>query len=787
MVTVMASSAQTPTGSWTTFTEFALVEKIVDTPARVYFTSSGQLFHYDKKADETFAYTPAGLLNGACVSQLYYDRTSGSLAVVYDDASIDLLDTDGNVTFLPDIRDAQLSLVPAVNDVAFTGNVMTVATNFGVVQYDVDRREVITAGNYGIDVNTVATTPTQVWMGCNYNELRLATMGDRLTNISALPVALYFTNDKVKMIDDQHAIVTEPYIPLYILKLGDKDGGTSVVKEMAATGLREPQQLAGGGVLCRDNTRLLHVGTNLTITARNIPTALRDAVFTASSGLDSVWVGNGDGISLYDFTTTTPRLVTGPIQPMDAIAMQAIGRFDHAADGTIYVAPYGQGNFHSTFALWSKKPFPIYALSPDGSFEDVSPTEYTTDNKNMIYTPGKLHGFYGGHEVKAWPGHPGHYAVGNRWDGVYIFDHDGKEVAHYHTNNSTLKSILNGYCTPGMGVDFDSRGNLWVGQEVNTVGDPVLHCLTAAKVGTGTTAADWQSLPSQTTHSMQEAQVLASRRHNVVYYKSALWDGPLVVDKTRGTDTLDDDELLYVTTFIDQDGKTCSFNIIGHMHEDPRGRLWLGTNNGVYIIADPSAIEGSTARVTHIKVPRNDGTNFADYLMDGQHVLWIATDAVGNHWLASNDSGLYYVSADGDKILDHFTTDNSPLPTNTVCAVTCGRDNKVYVGTRYGLQCYNSTTTAGAPDYDGLHAFPNPVRPEYQGWVTVKGLMENSLVKITDAGGRLVSQGTSNGGMYMWDVCDMQGRRVPTGVYYVMASTSGDGSGAGVTKILVVN
>ena len=67
--------------------------------------------------------------------------------------------------------------------------------------------------------------------------------------------------------------------------------------------------------------------------------------------------------------------------------------------------------------------------------------------------------------------------------------------------------------------------------------------------------------------------------------------------------------------------------------------------------------------------------------------------------------------------------------------------------------------------------------------------MDSSLVKIVDAGMRLVYQTASQGGMAIWDGCNMNGARVKSGVYYVLASTSGDSSSEGdvVTKILVIN
>ena len=129
------------------------------------------------------------------------------------------------------------------------------------------------------------------------------------------------------------------------------------------------------------------------------------------------------------------------------------------------------------------------------------------------------------------------------------------------------------------------------------------------------------------------------------------------------------------------------------------------------------------------------------------------------------------------------------MPTNRVTAVVCDpHSNIVYFGTTDGLLSYKSDSAPAREDYSEVYAYPNPVRPDYTGWITIAGLMDNSLVKITDSAGNVIYQGTSEGGMLSWDGCNSAGERVRTGVYYVYASTGGNGqsSSGAVTKIMVV-
>ena len=64
--------------------------------------------------------------------------------------------------------------------------------------------------------------------------------------------------------------------------------------------------------------------------------------------------------------------------------------------------------------------------------------------------------------------------------------------------------------------------------------------------------------------------------------------------------------------------------------------------------------------------------------------------------------------------------------------------------------------------------YPNPVKPDFDGFVTVTGLTERSTVKIIANSGRLIHQGISNGGSYSWNLTDMNGNPVPSGVYHAI-------------------
>ena len=83
----------------------------------------------------------------------------------------------------------------------------------------------------------------------------------------------------------------------------------------------------------------------------------------------------------------------------------------------------------------------------------------------------------------------------------------------------------------------------------------------------------------------------------------------------------------------------------------------------------------------------------------------------------------------------------------------------------------------------GAYAYPNPVRPDYGGMISITGLMDNTVVNIVDASGNLVCKTKSHGGTAVWDGKLPDGRRATAGVYTALCNAKG---GHTVVKILVI-
>ena len=241
--------------------------------------------------------------------------------------------------------------------------------------------------------------------------------------------------------------------------------------------------------------------------------------------------------------------------------------------------------------------------------------------------------------------------------------------------------------------------------------------------------------------------------------------------------------------FYNQDGANIgSITTLPAITEDKEGNIWIGTNIGPIVI-EKEDIFKDDYKFTQVKVPRNDGTNLADYLLAGIGIRDIVVDGANRKWFATDGNGVYLISDDNIEEIHHFTFDNSMLLSNTVESIAVNNSTgEVFMGTDKGLCSYMSDATMPSDDMtdDNVYAYPNPVTPDHTGLITVVGLSMNADVKITTANGAIVAQGRSNGGMFTWNGRDKDGRRVASGVYMVHTAKA-DGSKGTVCKIAIVN
>jgi len=217
--------------------------------------------------------------------------------------------------------------------------------------------------------------------------------------------------------------------------------------------------------------------------------------------------------------------------------------------------------------------------------------------------------------------------------------------------------------------------------------------------------------------------------------------------------------------------------------KDKNGFLWIGTAKGIGLIQcarDVFSVQGCDAILPIVKQD-----NFAGYLFRDEQVQTIAVDGDNRKWIGTKN-GAWLISPDGDKTIYHFKQDDSPLLSNDVKKIAIdGKTGEVFFSTSLGICSYRSTATEGGTTNAGIMVFPNPVPPGYTGSIAIRGLVNNSIVKITELDGRLIYQTRSNGGQAVWNGLDYRGRKISTGIYLVLVSDDSRKEKV-VTKIIFI-
>ena len=217
---------------------------------------------------------------------------------------------------------------------------------------------------------------------------------------------------------------------------------------------------------------------------------------------------------------------------------------------------------------------------------------------------------------------------------------------------------------------------------------------------------------------------------------------------------------------------------------DKDNRLWVGTKDGLAVLYAPNRFFEEDTQLRSVVI--SDGGNLRE-LLSGQFISDIEVDGNNQKWISTTSSGVFLISPDGSQILQHFTKENSPLPTSSVKTIGINEvSGEVYFGTINGMVSFQGDAYAESESLSDANVFPNPVRPNFLGNVVIRGLQQKTRVKITDIAGNLVYDTTSQGGSISWNLRSFSGARVRSGVYLIFI-TSKDGLDSAVKKLMVIN
>ncbi|WP_286746549.1 MULTISPECIES: T9SS type A sorting domain-containing protein [unclassified Roseivirga] len=255
--------------------------------------------------------------------------------------------------------------------------------------------------------------------------------------------------------------------------------------------------------------------------------------------------------------------------------------------------------------------------------------------------------------------------------------------------------------------------------------------------------------------------------------------------------TIDPDFGGGIVVYDDESGRSRHLNLNGGQGGLPSNEItsiysdndlfvWVTTSQGMAFFTNPGAVLNNQSLTASIPIYQNR------LLLRNEYITDMVVDPANRKWFATRSNGLWLFSESGDELIYHFTINNSPLPSNHIVSLALApQTGELFIATPLGMVSFRGDATLGTDRHEDVVAYPNPVKPGFEGSVVIEGLVNNAFLKITDVSGKLVKNLRANGSTAIWDVRDVNGTRVKTGVYLVF-STNELGTETYVTKIVVI-
>ncbi|MEA3318135.1 MAG: T9SS type A sorting domain-containing protein [Bacteroidota bacterium] len=744
---IINSNAQIGVGEWREHLSFSYIYSLTQSPTKIYSASANALFEYNKSAHNISKLTKVDGLSDVGVSSILYSNENETLLVGYSNGNIDLI-TNNSIINISDIKREAIIGDKSINDILFIDNYAYLSCGFGIVVLDVDKKEIK-------ETYYIGDNGTQIFVN------KLIRFGDYF--YASTKNGLYKTEFANSNLADYHN-----WIKINdILNSNDEFGSMAVFNN----NLFVNHYSDNNNIIYQLNNNEWTEFRNDSYRVRNIKSEAEN-LFIVDEEKITKYNSNLESIEVLDSYNSSNA------NPYDIIIYNNNWWIADKGNGTVKY----NGGFEF---IHPNGPYTSNSYSVKVSNDIVFVTAGSMNSAwNNVWINGMIYYF----ENEQWKSlfnynvkdlvnicidesNPSHFYA-TSWEGGILEYNNFNLESTFDETNSELQSIYPGEnFVRCKGITLDKDKNLWITN--SGVSKPIV----VKKSDNSWKSFTYDGLIS----NINLGKILITQDNNkwLVIPRG----GGLFAFNNNGTIDNEDDDIFKKFDVIDSEEKIIT-NDIYSIAEDLDGDIWLGTDQGVVVYFSPEDIfTEESAYAQQIILTIGDHT---ERLLHTEIVTAIAVDGANQKWFGTTSSGVFLMSEDGTKELYHFTSENSPLLSNTITDIGINHESgEVFFSTDKGLISYRASATQGSDDFRNVYVYPNPVRPNYDGDITIRGLVSDVNVKITDISGNIVYETTANGGQATWNGENFSGQKVSTGIYLVFCSNE-DGSKTFITKLLFI-
>ncbi len=768
-------------GAWRFHTTLNTVLGITESDRHIYSYSPASLLRFDKQdlsieiLDKTKGFSDLG------VTAVAYDQRSRKVVVGYETGAIDIIDPNDQITVLSTIKNSNAIVgSKRINSIFCHQGVAYICADFGLLEFDLIRDNVINLyrniGREGAPIailDGIIVPQTDTIMLCSSQGVIAGSINRNSNRLDWRQWLRYGTASNAPQAEVQHIVWHNGAAHIAwssgnLLRLENTGSWTKLNNFFIIGQLKNMRSLSTGRLLLFQDEGMLELNAQsanwdtITISGLNFPSDIlfvNNQYYVASSF---------SGISRTDLNfNAIDNLSVNTPSMRDPFYLYTF------ENNCIFLAGgYNRLLFGNTGSILGLSLFNnVFWANYSSLFGNV---KNRAGNDLEIMDP-----------VRAYYHPNGNLYLASYSKGIYRFGLDGNTSVFNATNspvintfalfgqNAGITSIFNRMST----ITGDESGDLWAYNYVfggDTINNNFVH--------------RFKLLPNGDIDSARSVRYTFGENFRVV---------ELIIDDFGNKWTIQQSPNIIV--FKDTSNAPFGYtsrtlseaanqgnlpsSLVICMTKDRQGDIWIGTSEGVAVFFGSNNVMRGNVNASLPIFDRRP-------LLNGQSVNSIAVDGGNRKWLGTN-SGLFLVSPDGSKLIQRFTSSNSPLPSDNIIQIQINQvSGEVWIKTDRGVVSYRGDATMSTADApcDKIMTFPNPVRESRgQDLVTLSGLQEDAIVKITDISGKLIFETKANGGTATWNTRNYNGEKARAGVYLVFSGPEKEGKGCATGKIAIVD